>query len=136
MVNNNFTIHIELQHYMFRNKVINNFTSEIIEKLKEWYNINVEHFFKSSHITSFDLYHIKDGIFMINFSYDTLTLPFIEDNLTNPDVFGKNPIQIGSEKYFVIGRKIDDIDDSNDCQYQNYEFDNESPFISEINIYS
>ncbi len=138
MVNNNFTIRIDLQNYMFKHKILNKYTSNIIDEIKRWYNVNIEHFFKSSHITSFELYHIKDNIFMINFSYDTLTLPFIEENLTNPDVFGKNPLQLGDNKYFVIGRKYDDLDDldsmvTNSFQNNN---DDEITILEELNLCS
>ncbi len=138
MVNNNFTIRIDLQNYMFKHKILNKYTSNIIDEIKRWYNINIEHFFKSSHITSFELYHIKDNIFMINFSYDTLTLPFIEENLTNPDIFGKNPLQLGDNKYFVIGRKYDDLDDLDSMVTNTFKNDNEDEItiLEELNLCS
>ncbi len=131
MVNSNFTIHIILQHFMFKNKKLNMFNTDNIDKIKDWYRVNTEHFFKSSHITCFDIYHIKDNIFMINFSYDTITLPFIEENLTNPDIFGKNPIQLGDEKYFIIGRKYDELELEDITK-----LDNEFSNLSELDLYS
>ncbi len=118
MVNNSFTIHISLKNHIQHHKNIHNIELdtidldfETINDIKEWYHKNIEHFYRSSSITSFEIYHIKHNIFMIDFSFDTITLPFIEESLTNPDIFGKDPISINGEKYNIIGRKMDELED-------------------------
>jgi hypothetical protein len=118
MVNNSFTINVSLKHHIQHhknrcNKEMNrfDFDFETINDIKKWYHKNIDHFYRSSNITSFEIYHIKHNIFMIDFSFDTITLPFIEESLTNPDIFGKDPISINGEKYNIIGRKMDELED-------------------------
>jgi hypothetical protein len=104
VIKNHFLLNVTLENKLYKNLKMRSFTPYIIKEIVNWYYEHTQHFYRSSFIVSFEINHVENNIFQINFSYDTITLPSIEENLTNPDIFGKFPIEIGENKYNVIGR--------------------------------
>ncbi len=122
-----FIINVNLVNKMYKNLIMSSFTTYVIEEIKKWYHHNTQHLFKSSSILSFNIEHIKDNYFKIFFSYDTVTLPYIEESLTNPDLFGKRPLTIGETNYIIVSRRLEeDIKNTNLIDEKDFEESNES----------